>query len=329
MLNNTDSNILDKVWVAPMAGVSDSPFRVINRRFGAKNLITEMLSVEGLIRKQARTLSILKVLAEDKKNLSLQLFGSKADSFYQAILFVGENYKYIREININAGCPVKKVVKHGAGAWLLKDTENLRLILKASKQAIEELKRRGITLEFTLKIRTGWDEKNYLDVGRLAQDEGVDRLIIHGRTAKMQYTGFSNYDDIKNLKENISIPVVANGDIHTLKQGMEVMKYTGADAFMVGRILVGNPWFFRGISKQDLSLNEIKKVVLEHISLAKEFYGELTAPRLLKKHLIYYVKGNSTDTSVQAKGSRKAYFNSISLSKTLKEQLDIIENYFG
>lgn len=325
----SDNKILDKVWVAPMAGVSDSPFRVINRRFGAKNLVTEMLSVEGLIRDHPRTLSLLKVLEEDQKNLSLQLFGARAEAFYESVLKIGENYKYINEININAGCPVKKVVKHGAGAWLLSDLKTLKEILKATYRGIEELKRNGIKLDFTLKIRSGWEENNFLEVGKLAQDNGIDRLILHARTAKMMYTGFADYDDIKQLKNSVSVPVVANGDIHTIEQGQEVLARTGADAFMVGRILVGNPWFFKGISKTELSLAEIKKIVLEHIGLSVKFYGKETAYRLLKKHLIYYVKGNSFDTTVKAKGSRKEYFNSVSLTKSLDEQVELVNNYFG
>lgn len=328
MLKKNNTSILNKIWVAPMAGVSDSPFRVINRRFGAKNLITEMLSVEGFVREHPRTLDLLNVLEEDKFNLSLQLFGARAEAFYESVLKIGKGYSYINEVNINSGCPVKKVVKHGAGAWLLKDTANLKQILKATRRGVDELKRNGINLKFSLKIRSGWDEKNFLEVAKIAEAEGVEKLILHARTAKMMYTGFADYDDIKELKASIKIPVIANGDIHTIEQGENVLAYTKADEFMVGRILVGNPWFFKNIKKTELKLSEIKKTVLEHIDLSVKFYGKDIAYRLLKKHLIYYVKGNSLNTTVEAKGSRKEYFNSISLTKSLEEQVELVNNYF-
>jgi tRNA-dihydrouridine synthase B len=305
--------IIDKIWVAPLAGVSDSPFRVINRRFGARHLCSEMVSVEGLWRKDKKTKKLLNILPEDKP-LIVQLFGSKPESFYSAVKEI-EAISYISEININSGCPVRKVVRSGSGCALMKDTSLLANIISSVRKATDK--------KISIKLRSGWDLSsiNALDCAKIAEGEGVDIIILHPRTASQMFTGLSDWSIIKKVKKSVKIPVIGNGDVWFMKDAKSMIDQTDCDGVMVGRGLVGNPWFFKGIEKKEYN-SEYLKTIIDHIELSKEFYDETKAFKLMKKHLIYYAKGLELN-------GKKIYYDAISKAKTLEEELSLVKDFFG
>lgn len=304
-------NILDHVSVAPLAGISDSPFRSICRAFGAKELYSEMVSSEGLWRKHKSTSRLVDVMEEDGP-IVLQLFGSKPESFEKATLMLNE-LDHIQEININAGCPVKKVIKSGSGAALMRDPVLIGRIISS----VVKVSRRPVSV----KMRSGFDFSsiNYLDCARICREEGASSIILHPRTAKMMFSGKAEWDHIKELKEEIKdIKIIGNGDILDLDGAVRMMKLTSCDGVMVGRAVFGNPWFFRGQNKE---LNkEMIQTMLHHISLAAKFYGEEHSYKLMKKHLIYYLKGSSTGSE-----KKKSFYDHITRSQCLSEEIQIVE----
>jgi tRNA-dihydrouridine synthase B len=304
--------LIDKIWTAPLAGVSDSPFRVINRRFGAKNLYSEMISVEGLWRKDKKTKKLLNILAEDRP-LIIQLFGSKPESFYSAVKEV-ESIDYVSEININSGCPVRKVVRSGSGSALMKDPILLASIISSVRKATDK--------KISIKIRSGWDMNsiNAVTCAKIAENEGVDIIIVHPRTASQMFMGSSDWSIIKSVKEYVNVPVIGNGDVWSMKDAQAMIDQTACDGVMVGRALVGNPWFFKGLEKKEYG-PEYLDIIIQHMELSKEFYDESKAFRLMKKHLIYYVKG--LDLS-----GKKTYYDAISKAKSMDEELCLVKDLF-
>lgn len=303
-------NILDLVSVAPLAGISDSPFRAMCRKFGAKELYSEMVSVEGVWRKHKNTIKLIDVLEEDGP-MVLQLFGSKPESFEKATAAI-ESLSQVSEININSGCPVKKVLRSGAGAALMKDLPLLGKIINSVKKNTKK--------PVSVKIRSGFDFSsiNYIECAKVCEAEGVDTVILHPRTAKMMFSGKAEWEHIKNLKAAVKVKVVGNGDILNLSDADKMMKETLCDSVMVGRAAFGNPWFFRFEEKK---LNtEFRETLLYHINLAMKFYGQVRAHKLMKKHLIYYVKGldiSGTD--------KRTFYDRITKSQNIEEEIKIVQ----
>lgn len=308
-------SVLDLIQTAPLAGLSDSPFRIINRKFGVKHVYSEMVSVEGVWRKHKNTSNLLKILNGDSP-LIVQLFGSKPESFYKAVNMI-EDLEYISEININSGCPVKKVIKSGSGSALMQKPDLLANIVAETKKATKK--------KVSVKLRSGkdLDSINVLECARLCQNEGADVVIVHPRTAVQMFSGISDWNLIKEVKEALTIPVIGNGDVLSLDDAERMIMETKCDGVMVGRALVGNPWFF---TKEGKKINEaFLNTVLEHIALAKEFYGPVKGYRLMKKHLIYYAKNMDLNRGVD----RKAYYDDVCKTESIEQEIELVKSFFG
>ncbi len=275
------------VVLAPMAGVTDKPFRDIARKFGVELTFSEMVSSEALIRNNRKT-RILFSTASEEYPLAVQIFGSKPDVMGAAAKMVENEGAAI--VDINAGCPVKKIVRQGSGAALLKDLEKLANIIEKVKQAVK--------VPVTLKIRSGWDKKsiNVIEISKLAENCGIDALIVHPRTATQLFSGEADWEIIRKVKETMSIPVIGNGDVKSPKDVNHMFTTTGCDGVMIGRASIGNPWifaqtkaYFRNGSYENPTLEEIEDVGREHFEKILEFYGDSGLP-YAKTVLIKYVK---------------------------------------
>ena len=305
--------IKDKIWTAPLAGISDSPFRLVNRKFGAKHAYSEMISVEGLWRKHKNTKKLIGILDGDSP-LIVQLFGSNPESFYKAVNEI-EHLDYVSEININAGCPVKKVVKNGSGSALMTTPSLLAEIVKSVRSATKK--------KVSVKLRSGWRSGsiNAKECAAICESEGSDVVIIHPRTTDMFFSGCADWNIIKDVKLHVKIPVIGNGDVLTLDDAERMMKDTGCDGVMVGRALVGNPWFFTGSEKK--VDEDYIKTVLWHMDIARKHYGDDRAYKLMKKHLIYYAK------NIDTKGyDRKKYYEDICRAQNFDEEKKVSECFF-
>ena len=279
-----------RVLLAPMAGVTDKPFRDICRQFGAALTTSEMVTSDAKLRKSLKTRERL-IFSDDEKPRSVQIVGSDPMALAEAARFNVENGAQI--IDINMGCPAKKVCSVAAGSALLKDEKLVATILEAVVNAVN--------VPVTLKTRTGWDKqnKNGLNIAKIAEDSGISALAVHGRTRECAYKGEAEYDTIANIKSRINIPVIVNGDITSVEKVKEVLEYTHADAVMVGRAAQGNPWIFREINKYLNSgaklarptLEERREVLTDHITNLYLFYGEYRGVRIARKHIKWHCEG--------------------------------------
>src|SRR5690349_8015390 len=229
--------IISNLVLAPMAGVTDSSFRrLIKELTGVGLIVTEFISVEGITRGNMRTHRMMRFLPEEQP-LSIQIFGYDVDRMVAAAEIIEEMGADI--VDINCGCPAKKVVGGGGGSSLLRDLPKMEKILRSI--------RRSIKIPLTLKYRIGWDENsiNAIEVGKLAEDCGVEQLAIHGRTRMQGYSGFANWDVIAQVKQAVNIPVVGSGDVRTIEQALKRLHETDVDGVMIGRGAMANPWIFR------------------------------------------------------------------------------------
>ncbi len=275
------------VVLAPMAGVSDRPFRQLCRRLGAGLTVSEMVSADRRLWDSRKTRLRLDHAGEPDPR-SVQILGADPRAMAEAARFNVE--QGARIIDINMGCPAKKVCGTQAGAALLRDETLVERILDAVVGAV--------SVPVTLKIRTGWDltQRNGAAVARIAEQAGIQALAVHGRTRACGYSGPVDYAAIRAIKQAVTIPVIANGDIDSPEQARRVLDYTGADAVMIGRSAQGRPWIFREIahflaSGERLappSPPQIGRWVAEHLENLYEFYGETAGVRIARKHLIWY-----------------------------------------
>jgi tRNA-dihydrouridine synthase B len=273
--------------VAPMAGVTDLPFRQLCKRMGAGLAVCEMVAANPQLwdtRKSLRRTDH----ADEVEPVSVQIAGSDPDAMAQAAQHNVAQGAQI--IDINMGCPAKKVCNVAAGSALLRDETLVGRILDAVVKAVD--------VPVTLKIRTGWDKdsRNAVRVARIAESAGVKALAIHGRTRACGFTGTAEYDTIREVKAQVGIPVMANGDITSPEKAKEVLAHTGADAIMIGRAAQGSPWIFREIAHYldtgrrlpPPAVAEIRRVLLEHLNGLYAFYGEPTGVRVARKHISWY-----------------------------------------
>jgi tRNA-dihydrouridine synthase B len=278
----------NRLILAPMAGVTDRPFRQLCRRLGAGLVVAEMLTSD--VRLWHSRKSRLRMLhADDAEPRSVQIAGGDPRMLAEAARANVELGAQI--IDINMGCPAKKVCNKAAGSALMKDERLVREILAAVVGAVD--------VPVTLKIRTGWDHdnKNGLTVARIAEQEGIAALAVHGRTRADLYTGEAEYDTIATIKQAVSIPVFANGDITSPEKARQVLAHTGADALLIGRAAQGRPWIFREINHfletgehlPEPGLQEVERILLDHLSALHAFYGDEMGVRIARKHVGWYL----------------------------------------
>ena len=273
-----------------MAGVTDRPFRQLCKKLGAGMAVSEMVTSNSLLYGSAKTLR--RANHEGEVNpISVQIAGADPKMMAEAAKYNVDNGAQI--IDINMGCPAKKICNVMAGSALLRDEPLVAQILRAVVNAVD--------VPVTLKIRTGWDKqnRNAVAVARMAEDIGVQALAMHGRTRACAYTGDAEYETIAAVKQAINIPLIANGDITTPEKARFVLQQTGADAVMIGRAAQGRPWIFReiehylktGTHLPPPKVSEIHRVMLEHLHDLYCFYGDLTGMRMARKHISWYTKG--------------------------------------
>lgn len=285
-----DLTIENRLIVAPMAGVTDNPFRRLCKSFGAGHAISEMIIADTAL--YARKKSLYRANFDNEiAPISAQIAGAEPDKLAQAAQYQIDNGAQI--IDINMGCPVKKVCRKLAGSALLQDEDLVARLLEATVNAVEA--------PVTLKTRLGYENgrENILRVAKRAEQAGIAAIAIHGRTREDMYTGDARYDLIREVKESVNIPVIANGDIDSAQKAQHIYELTGCDAVMIGRAAQGQPWLFRDIrhflqSGETLpppTVSEIKEIILAHLQELYAFYGEYSGCRIARKHIAWYTTG--------------------------------------
>lgn len=304
--------------VAPMAGVTDRPFRMLCKRMGAGMAVSEMVASNSLLYGSEKTRRRADHTGEADP-ISVQIVGADIGMLAQAARYNVDHGAQI--IDINMGCPAKKICNVMAGSALMQNEKLVAEILEAVVASVD--------VPVTLKIRTGWDKnhRNAINIARIAEASGIQALAIHGRTRACAYTGEAEYDTIAAVKAAIGIPIIANGDITTPEKAKFVLEYTGADAVMIGRAAQGRPWLFREIAHfldtgehmPAPEVEEIQRVLLAHVHELYDFYGAYTGLRVARKHISWYTKGLA--------GS--AHFrHQMNQMESIAEQLAAVDDFF-
>jgi tRNA-dihydrouridine synthase B len=306
------------VLLAPMAGITDKPFRQLCCKMGAGLAVSEMVSANPKVWNTDKSKRRM-VHGEEAGIRSVQIAGSDPQELAFAAQVNAENGAQI--IDINMGCPAKKVNKKLAGSALMKDPALIEQIVKSVVDAVD--------IPVTLKIRTGWcdNSRNGIEIAKIAEHNGIQSLAVHGRTRNDFYKGEAEYDTIRAIKQSIAIPVVANGDITSAKKAEQVLSYTGADAIMIGRAAQGRPWIFREINHflkhgcllEEPTMEEVRSILIEHVKELHKFYGDFMGVRFARKHVSWYMQ-----THEQGKAFR-SIFNAL---ESVEEQLEALIMYF-
>ena len=310
--------ITPKVILAPMAGVTDKPFRLLCKRLGAGLAMSEMTTSDPRFWNTGKSLRRMDHVDEPDP-VGVQIAGTIPEVMAEAARHNVDHGAQI--IDINMGCPAKKVCNAWAGSALMRDEALVARICEAVVRAVD--------VPVTLKIRTGWDatHRNAPAIARIAQDSGIAALAVHGRTRDQQYTGVAEYDTIAEIKSQLSIPVIANGDIDSPRRAAFVLRHTGVDAVMVGRAAQGRPWIFREIAHHlatggelpPPSLADIRDILLGHLRALHDFYGEPAGVRIARKHLGWYAKDRPENVPFRAVVNR---------AETADMQLELTRDYF-
>lgn len=306
----------NNILLAPMAGITNLPFRIMCEKFNPGLVCTEMVSSKGLFYDDKKTEELLN-MKNEKRPVAVQIFGNDME----AMAYSAKKISKIADIiDINMGCPAPKVVKNGDGSKLMLDIELSRKII----QAVVE----NSSVPVTVKIRKGWDKDhiNCIEFAKMAEKAGVSAITIHGRTREEFYAGTADWEIIKKLKQEVSIPVIGNGDIKSVQDALKMFEFTGVDGIMIGRASIGNPWIFMQIQEylQNGKIIEISnparlKIILEHINLQVEELGESTGIKEIRKHMTYYLKGLKDASSIRQK---------VNTIETKNELVECITEYF-
>ena len=315
-------HLANRVFVAPMAGVTDRPYRQLCKKLGAGYAVSEMAASNALLWASDKTTRRINHDGEASPK-AVQIAGADPTMMAQAARFNVERGAQI--IDINMGCPAKKVCKLAAGSALMQAPAVIREILESVIESV-----RGTQVPVTLKMRTGWntENRNAPEIARMAQDLGISMITIHGRTRADKYQGDAEYDTIALVKQQLDIPVVANGDIDSPEKAKAVIDYTKADAVMIGRAAQGRPWIFRQIAHYletgelipDPSEGEIAGWLRDHLMDHYQFYGELTGVRTARKHIGWYLKGLP---------GVKVFRDFLNQLESTDEQLRAIDDFFS
>lgn len=315
MLKIGSLKLKSKFILAPMAGITDLPFRMLNRKFGCELAFVEMINVRSISYKSRKTQQMLSSLKTDRP-LGVQLLGKERSYILRAIDILNE-YKFDL-LDFNAACPARKVIRRGEGAGLLKEPQKLKKILA--------LVVKNSRVPVTVKIRIGWDRDsvNAREVALLAEDAGVQGIFIHGRTKEQAYSGVVDYETIRQVKSALQIPVIASGDIFSVSLAKKMFKLTECDGLAIARGALGNPWIFReleaffgqGRTPEYPGHEEIIRVMLEHLDAYLEFYSERIGLVKFRKFFAWYTRGFRKIRPLREKSSR---------AKTRQEMVEIIE----
>ena len=307
-----------KVILAPMAGVTDKPFRLLCKRLGAGLAVSEMTTSDPRFWNTAKSLHRMDHVDEPEP-VSVQIAGTVPAVMAEAARHNVDHGAQI--IDINMGCPAKKVCNAWAGSALMREPALVARIVEAVVKAVD--------VPVTLKIRTGWDagNRNAPEIARIAEDAGIAALAVHGRTRDQQYTGVAEYETIAAIKAMLRIPVIANGDIDSPRKAKQVLDATGCDAVMVGRAAQGRPWILGRIAHYlacgellpEPSLLEVRDILLAHLEHLHAFYGELSGVRIARKHLGWYAKDRPENAAFRAVVNR---------AQSAEEQLRLTRDYF-
>jgi tRNA-dihydrouridine synthase B len=304
--------------LAPLAGITNLPFRLIAKKGGCGLVCSEMISANALSYGSQKTINMMASCAEEKP-VSVQIFGADPDIMSDAAAMVEESGADI--LDVNFGCSVKKILKSGAGAALMKDTEKTRAILTKIRAVIK--------IPLSIKLRSGWDPtgEDAFKIAKIAQDCGVDAIAFHPRTATQGFSGKSDWTLIRKLKEHVCLPVIGNGDIAEPEDAIHMLNQTGCDAVMVGRAAIGNPWIFKQIQMlldgdtiSPVDLPTRLKAMKTYLATSVQYFGELHACRMMRSRLSWFVKGLSNSSRFRA---------SITRIKTQAEAEALIDQYFN
>ncbi|NCB92895.1 MAG: tRNA dihydrouridine synthase DusB [Clostridia bacterium] len=310
-------NLENNIILAPMAGVTDLPFRLLCREQGVGLLCMEMVSAKAIYYNNKNTESLMKIEPEERP-VSLQLFGSDP-------MIMSEMAKRIEEkpfdiLDINMGCPVPKVVNNGEGSALMKNPKLVGEIVSAVAKAVRK--------PLTVKIRKGFDEENVnaVEIARIIEESGAAAVAVHGRTRQQYYSGKADWDIIRAVKEAVSIPVIGNGDVNSPESAKRMLEETGCDGIMIGRAAQGNPWIFSRVDHyldtgellERPKIEEVKKMILRHAALQVKYKGEYTAIREMRKHVAWYTAGYPHSARLRA---------AINEIETMEQLLDMIEKW--
>ena len=297
--------------LAPLAGYTDLPFRSVVKKFGADLTVSEMISSNALAHGSKKTLQMLEK-NENEDPYSVQIAGAQADIIKEAVEVLNEQTG-IDIIDLNCGCPVPKVVGHGSGSSLLLNLPLMGDIIRT----IKDTSNKSMT---SVKIRLGYEKKNHIDIAKIVEDSGADFLAVHGRTRAGKFKAEVDYDAIREIKETVSIPVIANGDIDSYEKAQWVLQHTGADGVMIGRGAVGAPWIFHQLKTGSSDIDRLLKheIIMEHFDKMIEFYGS-HGVSMFRKHTHTYSKGYQGASALRDQVNR---------INDINEYRDVIDKFF-